>query len=128
LFPQGVRTLADAVEQMLEGITSEEMRELDLRVQEQLQKQFQGLVSVCLGSAHHLRTVQQAMQREAETLVDARLAEVNVADIYQAHHANEEEACADLNVAFEEAAPELYSAGAAPGGELCVLAAPPGPA
>ena len=47
--------------------------------------------------------------------------------MYLAHHANDGEARADLEAAFEQATPELYGAGASPGAEICVLAAPPGP-
>src|SRR5579871_5641189 len=127
LFPAGVQNVADAVKQMLDGITPEELSQLDGLVQELLSKEFQGLVTVCLASANQLANVQEAMQREAEGFVEARLLGVNVAEIYASQHANEEDACADLEAAFEEAAPELYSSGAAPGSEICALAAPPGP-
>jgi hypothetical protein len=127
LFPAGFRNVTDAAKQMLESITSEQLRGLDVRVQEFLQQQFEGLAHVCLASSNLLANLEEAMQREAEAFVEERLAGTGVADMYLAHYANEEEARDDLDAVYEAAAPGLLSAPAAPKGQFCILAAPPGP-
>jgi hypothetical protein len=128
LFPAGFRTLADAANQMLESITPEELCELDVSMQKLLRGQFQGLVHVCLTSANLLANVEASMQREAEAFIEARLAGVSAADMYLAQHADEEEACDDLDAAFEGAAPALSSPRAARAGEIYILGAPTGQA
>jgi eukaryotic-like serine/threonine-protein kinase len=127
LFPAGVKNVTEAAKQMLERITPTELRELDVLMQKLLQEQFQGLVNVCLASTNLLTSLEEALQREAEAFVGARLAGVNVADMYLAQYANEEEACADLDAAFEKATPELAGVRSSGEGEISILAAPAGP-
>jgi hypothetical protein len=126
LFPKGFRDVTEAVKEMLETITPEELGQLDLLVQQLLQQQFTGLANICLGSTSLLIGLEQVMQGRAEEFVEARLAGMSVADMYLAEHAEEEEALDDLDAAFEHAAPELAGKRASPG-EICILAAPPGP-
>lgn len=126
LFPAGFRTLSEAADHMLQGITPAELHELDGVMQKLLHERFHGLAHVCLSSANFLANLEEAMQRQAEAFVDARLGGVNVAEMYLAQQANEDEARDDLDAAFEEAAPELSKA-RAPASEICILAAPPGP-
>jgi hypothetical protein len=127
VFPAGFRNLTDAAKQMLASITPDQLGELDALVQKQLQRQFQGLTYVCLASANLLMNVQQTMQQEAETFVDARLAGVSVADMYLEHHGGEEEAHKDLDTAYHEAVPEFVTGRDAPETEICILAAPRSP-
>src|SRR5439155_25212004 len=86
VFPAGFRNLTDATKQMLESITPDQLGELDALVQKQLQRQFQGLMYVCLASANLLTNVEETMQHEAEAFVESRLAGVGVADMYLEHH------------------------------------------
>jgi serine/threonine protein kinase len=127
LFPAGFRNLAEAANQTLEEITPEELVELDGRMQRLLREEFEGLAHVCLASANLLTSLREAMQREAETFVDTRLAGLNVAEMYLAHHTDEEEVRDDLDGVYEDAAPEL-GARTSPRGEICIVTAPPGPA
>jgi serine/threonine protein kinase len=128
LFPAGFRNLADAANQILETITPEELAELDVGMQLVLREQFDGLAHVCLASANLLVNLREAMQREAEAFVDARLAGLNVAEMYLEQNGDQEEAHDDLDAVYEDAAPELTGARSVSRDEICIVTAPPGPA
>jgi serine/threonine protein kinase len=127
LFPEGFRDVTEAANQMLETITPGEFGQLDLLVQQLLQQQFAGLANICLGSSSLLLGLEQVMQGKAEEFVEGRLAGMSVANMYLAEHTDEAEAHEDLDAAFERAAPELAGTRSSTKGEICILAAPPGP-
>jgi hypothetical protein len=127
LLPAGCRTLAEAVEQFLEGVTPEDVRELDHQIQETTRQQFSALVHVCLTSANLVKELQAAMQQTAEQFVGARLADANVVELFLDMFP-EEEALAEITTAFDEAAPERPGSKLSSPTEVAVLAAPDGPA
>jgi serine/threonine protein kinase len=127
LFPEGLRDVTEAANQMLETVTPEEVGKLDLLVQQLLQQQFLGLANICLGSSSLLIGLEQVMQGKAEEFVAGRLAGMNVANMYLAEHPDENETVDDLDAAFERAAPELTGTRGSTKEEICILAAPPGP-
>jgi hypothetical protein len=124
LFPGSSRTLAEAVEQLGESLTVTDLKELDRRTQKILQDQFTGLVQVCLGSNNFLRTLEAALLREAEEFMGARLAATDVAEMYVAQHADEEQLCRDLTAVFEEAGPKLTGRRASQQTEVSIFVAP----
>jgi hypothetical protein len=119
--------VTQAANQMLETITPEELGQLDRLVQQLLQQQFTGLANICLGSTSLLIGLEQVMQGKAAEFVEARLAGMSVANMYLAEHTDEEETLDDLDAVFERAAPELTGRRSSTKGEICLLAAPPGP-
>jgi serine/threonine protein kinase len=124
LFPGGCAGLADAAEHVLRGVSAEQVAELDEKIQAMIRQQFTALVHVCLAPTNLLRNLEVAMQEQAEALVNACLSPVTAAELFFAEHAEEDTAEEAIAAAYEEAAPELV----ARGGEVCLLAVPPGPA
>jgi hypothetical protein len=128
VFPAGCRTLRDAVQQLLDTISPDELRDLDAKVQAVIQQEFQGLAHLCLTSSNLLDSLETAMQNEAEAFVEARLAGVNIADMYLTQHEDDEQTQDDLAAAFREAAPKLAGGPKAGADEVCILGVPQGPA
>jgi serine/threonine protein kinase len=121
LFPAGCRTLPEAIERLLQCVSPEDLRELDARVQDSIQKQYRALVHICLSSTNLLKELQASMQREAEDFVAARLTGANVAEMFLEQYESDEHAQGELCSHFSEAAPLL----AGPrGSEICILATP----
>jgi hypothetical protein len=91
-------------------------------------RQFTALVHVCLASTNMLKNLERAMQDELEKFVGTRLEGANVAEMFLAQHPREDDAEQAIGDYFEEAAPALKGGRTAQQAELCILAAPPGPA
>ena len=65
LYPDGCRSLEDAVDRLVAAVTPGEWPDLDRRVQDMIQQQFGSLVHVCTTSAHLLMKLETAMLEEA---------------------------------------------------------------
>jgi serine/threonine protein kinase len=128
VFQPGCRTLPDAVKQMTQAITVQDLEVLDRKVQELIQQQFRALVDVCLASSNLLDELEAAMQREVEAFVGSRLAGTSVAEMYLARHSQEGNILEDLVGMFEEATPELAGPRTTHQREFCLLATPSGTA
>jgi hypothetical protein len=127
-FPNGHPTLEEAAAELLAGVSPADLQELDRNIQALVTRQFTALVHVCLASTNMLKNLDRAMQDEVEKFVAGRLQGASVAAMYLARYEPEEDVVRAIGDDFEEAAPILKSTGAAPAGELCILAAPTGPA
>jgi serine/threonine protein kinase len=127
LLPMGCRSLDEAVQQTLARMTTDDVLELDQKVQAMIQQQFTALVHVCMTSSNLLRNLEGAMQREAEPFAEQRLLETNLVTMYLESHPGEEEALLDLASAFEAAAPRLTVGGECAPAEVQILGVPPAP-
>jgi serine/threonine protein kinase len=125
-FPNGHRTLEAAAAELLGGVSGGDLEDLDRKVQGLVTRQFTALVHVCLASTNMLKNLERAMQEEAERFVGTRLQGANVAAMYLAQYEQEGDVRGGISSDFAEAAPLLK--GTAADGELCILAAPSGPA
>src|SRR5262249_14837315 len=101
IFPAGCLTLDEAVQQLLQTLSAEQTWELEGRVQQLVQQQFQGLTHVCLASANLLDGLQIAMQHEAEQFLEQQITGVGIADMYLAQQADDGQAEQDLADAFD---------------------------
>jgi hypothetical protein len=131
LFPKGCKTLESAIEQFLAEVTAEDLHELDSSIQAMIHQQFTALVHVCLASASLLKNLETAMMQEAIGFVESRLTVTDVAEMFLAQYADEEQARNEIIAAFDEASPEriVASKGARSSpAKMCLLAVPPGPA
>jgi hypothetical protein len=132
LYPAECKDLKEALTYFDNHLGPEALNDLDAQMEAMLKKEFTALVNVCLTSGNVLKNVEAAMRHTAEAFLSARLGEINVAEMFLKQHAEEANAVADLAGFFDEAAPQLpasaLSSNARQTAELCVLAAPPGPA
>jgi serine/threonine protein kinase len=132
LFPAGCSSLEDSIASLLETVTEEQLQDLDQRMETLIRRDFTALVHVCLAAANMLRNLEQAMQKEAETVLEGRVVGVNVTEMYLAQRNVEEDAQVTLETTiaegFDDAAPDLGDliAGSRPArsSEICILAAP----
>jgi serine/threonine protein kinase len=126
LFPAGLRTLEEAVNHVLQGVTPEHLEGLDQRVQALIRQQFTALVKVCLASSSLVKELAMVMRQAVESFVAGCLEGTDVAEMFFSRHGSEEEALEDIAAAYEEADPELTGSRSAPGAEIGIVATPPG--
>jgi serine/threonine protein kinase len=109
LFPTGCKTLDDAVTQLLQNVTAEEILALDQRVEDAVIKgHFQALVHICTTPANNiLREVETALQQELEEAVKTRLGTSNVLDTFLGQAHREAGAVTAIASAFDEALPKM---------------------
>jgi hypothetical protein len=128
LFPSGCKGLAEAVDQFLAGLTPEAVHEFEARVQVTIKTDFHSLVNICLTDAGVLKNVQVAVLQAAREFVGSRLPPTDVAELFLEQNHDDEGAVGDVAGFFREAAPELAPGRTSRLSEVCVLAAPSGPA
>jgi hypothetical protein len=135
LFPNGCKTMEEAVGQYLEQVTPEVLHELDGKVQAMVQEKFTSLVQVCLASANVVENLEQSLRQEVEAFVSANSRwgagdRGSVSELFLGLHPDPEAARAEVVAGFEAAAPELRGVrafGAGPA-DVTVLLAPDHPA
>jgi serine/threonine protein kinase len=128
LLPSGCKDLTEAVDGLLAGVGPEALLELDGRVQAAIRQQFTALVQICLSRANQLKNVEASLMRTAEEFAGELLGVTNTAELFLEQHPDEENAKGEASGFFDEAQPELAPGKASYTSEVCVLAAPPGPA
>jgi hypothetical protein len=128
LYPAGCRTFDDAVKQLLDNISSQQVGEFDSRVQKVIGQQFTGLMHVCLTPANLIKKLQAVMEQEAEGFLQEFISSASIADLYLGSTARVEETLQDLAEMYRAAAPGLNASRLGLHSEVCIVASPPGPA
>jgi serine/threonine protein kinase len=129
LYPAGCKTLAEAIEHFLAGVSSDTLLELDTRAQAAINSQFTALVHVCLTSANILKDVEVALIATAVDFAGALLPKTDVAEMFLERNPDEQAAKSEIADYYAEAAPEIMPGREVrPPAALCVLATPAGPA
>jgi hypothetical protein len=126
LFPAGCRTYEATRDQLLQGLSPDDMLKLDQQMQTMILEQFSGLKHVCMTSANLLRNLERAMQVEGEDFVGKRLAGVDVAELFRELHPEEDDAGLKIAEAFAAADATLASTPGPSTVEICVVASPRG--
>jgi len=127
LFPPECATADESIQKLLDGITEEDFRELDRRMQRMVQGQFTALVHVCLSTSNILAGLEPAMLKLAQHFLDGRMADSGAAELFFNRYADEFEVTDAIQQAFDDAAPPLGKTDDATS-EVCTLSLPPGPA
>jgi hypothetical protein len=124
-----------AVDEFLNKVKPEDLRELDGRIEAMLKDKFRALVHICLADGNLLHDVHRALLEVTRAFVMERMGVNNVAALFLQQHPDEEEALSALSEYFEQAAPAplwvpTNGSGVRPtkarGAQLCVLATPAG--
>ncbi len=113
LFPPGCQGLTDAVDQLVESITPEDLLAFDERIQTWVKTHCQALLQICMGSSTTVRNVAPAMLQEAELFLGERVEGASVADMYlsrkRGEHGDDSKAAIvdDLERCLDDATPEF---------------------
>ena len=126
LYPVGCNQLDDAVNNLFPEMTTEELAELDCRIQRMIQQQFMSLKYICTTSAHLVRDLENAMLAEVEQFVADRLHGTNVVKTFFDRYPEEDAALDRIVHAFEEATPNLLCPRLTGHGDLAFLSVPDG--
>jgi hypothetical protein len=128
LLPAGCRSVSDAIQRLLDGLTPPDVKDLDERIQALITEQYASLVNICLASGNLIEGLRQTMLQQAEAFAGSRLVGTNVVEMFLTQLADESRALHAIENAFADARPELAVAGAAiDDQEIRILALPPGP-
>jgi len=106
-LPGDCQTVAEAVEAVDRALGSEEMLQLDQKVQAIIRRQYKSLMAVCLSAAETMKELKEVIQEQAISYVDAQLGKDSIATLYLEQHADDNEVSEDLAAAFEESNPPL---------------------
>jgi hypothetical protein len=127
LLPANSRTLEDACAQLLQGVTPEDMKDLDRFMQGMVQQQFTGLLQVCLSKSNLLKNLETAMLQQAESFLGNRLGGGDVIEMFLSKFTPQAESVHALAEAFDKAAPELAGLSRHAVPEVDILALPASP-
>jgi hypothetical protein len=125
LLPGGCRTLDEAANHLLAGLTPEELLDLNQKVQALFGKKFQQQVHVCTAPGTFFKELEEEVYNQVAACAEAQLTKAHAAEVYLDQHPDDGPMLADLSAAFAEANPKLP--GLPSSQELCFLAVPPGP-
>jgi hypothetical protein len=127
LFPGGGESLDEAAHRLVQTLPPEDLLDLDNRVQQQVRRQFQALVSYCLESQGQTGPLVDLIGQQAEEFMAARLEGATAAEVFFQHFTDDPQgAVRALARAYDEAEPEL-AVPPAPDAAIDVLAVPAGP-
>jgi len=129
LLPAGCRNLDETVNKVLDGISGDDLLELDKRVQAVIQRQLKAMVHVCTTPAMNiLREVEALLTQELESYVKTRLGASNAIETFLDQYPREDAAQNQLAAAFEDAMPQLDARGLSSKQHLAILMVPSDPA
>lgn len=126
LLPKNCATPDDAVCKLLEGITDEDLAEIDRRMQRMVQSQFTALVHVCLSTSNVMGNLEPAMLKLAQQFLSSRLGKAGSAELFFERYPDDRLAVVAADQTYEEAAPPLGDSIGVMVGEVSALSVPPG--
>ena len=110
-LPAGCAGTEEAAQLFLKSLTDDDFIDLDLRVQEGLERNFGGLYQACLNSSEGHVGIFKVLREQTRSYLERRLGEVDFAAMLFAHFGGQSHAAGGLAHAFEEARPGLVGSG-----------------
>jgi eukaryotic-like serine/threonine-protein kinase len=124
ILPEGSPSLEDLARRLLALLSADDLLELDQRIQTQIRKRFQTLVSFCLEKSDQTKSMLNLLLGQAREFLESRFRQAYASmDIFQElvqEHSVQREAAE----AFDEAMPELLAGRLRAEDELRILAIP----
>jgi hypothetical protein len=124
VLPPGCKTLDDAADRFVAGLTPDAVHEFEQGMQAQLHKHFRGLVKICLDNNPPTAAVRDLVFGQVRDFLGARLERANSAEVFFRNRTQTQAAQRDITQAFDESAPELGVQRTRSEAEVCVLGAP----
>ncbi len=125
-LPAGCDGTEEAAQHFLKSLTDDDFTDLDLRVQEGLERNFGGLYQACLNSTEGHAGVFKVLREQTRAYLESRLGEVDFAGMLFAHFGGPSHAAAGLASAYESARPGLVGNGPWSAGAVNLYVGPPG--
>ena len=126
ILPDGCKTLDDAADRILAGLSADEVREFDAGVQREAQRKFKGVAAVCLKVGEKGPLFRELLLARARAFLDAKLDAADPAAVFFRNRAGDESDHPLIGEAFGEAAPELAGLSGRGQDEVMMLLAPAG--
>jgi hypothetical protein len=126
ILPQDCITIDDAVNHLFPDMAPSQLEELDVRMQEIIGNHFTSFTNICSASSSQLRNLEISLVEEVIKLIESRLIQSNVVDLFLQRYANETAALDALSQAFESAAPKLAGFEQSGQSDFAIMVAPDG--
>jgi eukaryotic-like serine/threonine-protein kinase len=110
-LPTGCASPEEAAQVFLKSLTDDDLHDLDLRVQEGLERKFGGLYEACLNSTEGHSSIFKVLKEQTRAYLESRLGEVDFAGMLFTHFGGKHQAAAGLYKAYDEAMPKLVGNG-----------------
>ena len=126
ILPHGVEGLDGAAEQFLAALPADEWRVFDQLIQQEVQKKYKAVVTVCV-RPEHAEPFRALILTKAREFLDARLENADPAAAFFRYRNEGPAGVKMVTRAFEAAAPDLAAAVGTRPMEASILACPSGP-
>lgn len=113
LFPPGCKDLNEAVKNLTDSVTIDDLICFDERMQAWIKTHCQALLQICMGSSTTVKNVAPAMMQEAEAFLGERLEGDSVAEMYLTRQRSQHPENGDANIlddlerCLDDATPEF---------------------
>lgn len=107
LYPADCGSAEEFIQNLIDGITDDDFRELDRRMQRMVQSQFTALVHVCLSTSNMLTGLEPAMLKLSQQFLTGRIGEAGAAELFFDRYRTEADAVDAIRRAFDDAAPTI---------------------
>jgi len=125
ILPPNCRTLDEAAELFLKGLTRDDLAEFDKLVQSQIRRQFRALVNVCLETNDHSLALKAILEEQGMGFLGRRLESANPAKVFFRYRDQVQIAQREIQHAYDESFPELSPTRSRENTQVCVLGVPP---
>lgn len=98
ILPPGSSNITEVVEQLLRGLTHDDIIAFDGQVQAIIRANFEALLQVCMGTSSTVRSLAPLMLQEAQGFLGIRMQGSSVADMYLARKRAEYADAADESI------------------------------
>ena len=125
ILPPGCESLAAAAAEFLNALPPDDILAFETDLQKQTSRKFRGVVTVCTKTEYTDEFLGMLAKKAGEFL-DPRVERADPAAVFFRYKDGQPGTAAELEEAFDEAAPDLTTISGAAPAEATILAAPPG--
>lgn len=109
ILPGACRSVAEAAQELVARLTSDDLARFDLKLQGPLERQFQSLAGFCRENFDRSGEMMEFLQSQSANFLQDHIPRGSAADLYLSTEQWSERFDRDLRRAFEEAAPAVTS-------------------
>lgn len=126
ILPEGCKTLDDAADRFLAGLSPDDVLAFDEKVQKEINRKYRGLAAVGLKPQEKGPSFRERLLRRTREFLDVRLDAADPAAVFFHNRTGNEEDYPLIAEAFDGSEPDLLTSIDPPPDELAILAVPPG--
>jgi eukaryotic-like serine/threonine-protein kinase len=110
ILPDNCKTLGEAANLLIEGITLEELLRFEEILQGEIRQRSRGVVSICAKPEKYFPRFQLICQKLGKEFLESRLLNASPSEVFFCHRPDMQSAQREIHRAYEEASPEYSDA------------------